>query len=82
MRGIYKLYYGKDVIIMFNELRFKMANKLLDLAVEKINDSDFKKVKKGMKYIKYAVIITPPGPELNYFRNGLLALINQHTEKS
>lgn len=62
---------------MLNNLRNKMGVKLLKKADEKIESGNFNDIKKGFRYIKYAVLIVPPSNELNSFGDGLRRIISK-----
>lgn len=63
---------------MLYNLRLEIAAKILERASSLIKTSDFNNVMKGLKLVKLAVRVTPPGPEFDAFGDGLIEIIEQY----
>lgn len=66
---------------MLTNLRWKLANKLAKRAAELSDRGGFKNVMKGMKYMKYSIMVVPPNKELHKFAEELRKTAEEHKSK-
>lgn len=52
---------------MLNNIRYKIANILIKMSVKSINKGGFKNISRGLKYMKWSVMVIPPSKELHDF---------------
>lgn len=63
---------------MLNIIRYKIANILIKMAAKSINKGGFKNISKGLKYMKWSVMVIPPSKELREFGESMRKEAEKH----
>ncbi len=64
---------------MLRNVRYKIALQFMKKAHNQIESGEFREIRKGLKNLKYSVLIMPPSKELSNFGRDLQRLVTKYS---